>query len=145
MPAGEQGGVTDRWRVPVAVDVPQHSGLVDRLDYESDRPLAAGTLVRVPLGRRDVPGIVWHDHRESLDPAPDGARLSKSTPPEPGGGAAGLPTTDAAGPDAVPAASAEPRPLKPVREVLDAIAPLPAAFTVPPLRVKTLLPRPALF
>ena len=77
--------MTDRWRVPVAVDVPQHSGLVDLLDYESERPLAAGTLVRVPLGRRDVPGVGWQGGAQSLDPAPDGAGLSKSTPPDPGG------------------------------------------------------------
>jgi len=45
--------------LPVAVETPQHSGLQGTLDYASDRPLPPGTLVRVPLGRRDVPGIVW--------------------------------------------------------------------------------------
>ncbi len=29
------------------------------LDYASEQPLAPGTLVRVPLGRREVPGLVW--------------------------------------------------------------------------------------
>jgi primosomal protein N' (replication factor Y) (superfamily II helicase) len=29
------------------------------LDYLSERELSPGTLVRVPLGRREVPGIVW--------------------------------------------------------------------------------------
>jgi primosomal protein N' (replication factor Y) (superfamily II helicase) len=43
----------------VAVDAPQHAGLGATLDYLSERPLSPGTLVRVPLGRRDVPGIVW--------------------------------------------------------------------------------------
>jgi len=49
-----------RGRVPVAVETPQHSGIGGLLDYQSEQPLAPGTLVRVPLGRRDVPGIVWH-------------------------------------------------------------------------------------
>ena len=43
----------------VAVETPQHSGLARPLDYLSERELAPGTLVRVPLGRREVPGIVW--------------------------------------------------------------------------------------
>jgi primosomal protein N' (replication factor Y) len=59
------------------------------LDYLSEQPLATGTLVRVPLGRRTVPGIVW--------------------------AAADLP----------PPVDVE---LKPVADVLDAIAPLPAAW-----------------
>jgi primosomal protein N' (replication factor Y) len=46
-------------RLRVAVDAPQHTGLAAPLDYASERQLAAGTLVSVPLGRREVPGIVW--------------------------------------------------------------------------------------
>ena len=46
-------------RVPVAVETPAHAGLGSTLDSESEQPLAPGTLVRVPLGRRQVPGIVW--------------------------------------------------------------------------------------
>ncbi|HEX3139288.1 MAG TPA: primosomal protein N', partial [Rhizobacter sp.] len=46
-------------RLRVAVEAPQHSGLQTALDYLSERPLAPGTLVRVPFGRRDVAGIVW--------------------------------------------------------------------------------------
>ena len=46
-------------RVRVAVETPQHSGLAGPLDYSSERPLAPGSLVRVPLGRRDVVGMVW--------------------------------------------------------------------------------------
>jgi primosomal protein N' (replication factor Y) (superfamily II helicase) len=49
----------DAIRLRVAVETPQHAGLGAALDYRSERPLAPGTLVRVPLGRRDVPGIVW--------------------------------------------------------------------------------------
>ena len=43
----------------IAVETPQHAGLAACLDYTSEQPLAPGTLVRVPLGTRDVPGIVW--------------------------------------------------------------------------------------
>jgi len=49
-------------RVTVAVEAPRHAALGDStalLDYTSERPLAPGTLVRVPLGRREVGGIVW--------------------------------------------------------------------------------------
>jgi primosomal protein N' (replication factor Y) len=45
--------------VAVAVDAPQYSGLDAPLDYLAAGPLAAGTLVRVPLGRREVLGVVW--------------------------------------------------------------------------------------
>jgi len=48
------------WVFGIAVETPQHAGLAPCLDYRSEQPLAAGTLVRVPLGKRDVPGIVWH-------------------------------------------------------------------------------------
>jgi primosomal protein N' (replication factor Y) len=44
----------------VAVEAPQHSGLTGALDYLSEQPLPPGTLLRVPLGRRDLLGIVWH-------------------------------------------------------------------------------------
>jgi primosomal protein N' (replication factor Y) (superfamily II helicase) len=44
---------------PVVVEAPQHAGLGPTLDYLSEQPLAAGTLVRVPFGRRQVAGIVW--------------------------------------------------------------------------------------
>jgi len=43
----------------IAVETPQHAGMAPCLDYLSEQPLAPGTLVRVPLGKRDVPGIVW--------------------------------------------------------------------------------------
>ncbi len=46
-------------RLGVVVDAPQHSGLLGVLDYLSPAPLPPGTLVRVPLGRRVVTGVVW--------------------------------------------------------------------------------------
>ena len=45
--------------VPVVVETPRHAGLEGALSYASQRPLTPGTLVRVPLGRREVAGIVW--------------------------------------------------------------------------------------
>ena len=43
----------------VAVPTPAHSGLGGLLTYRSDTALAPGSLVRVPLGAREVPGVVW--------------------------------------------------------------------------------------
>ncbi|MDY0745051.1 primosomal protein N' [Paucibacter sp. R3-3] len=51
-------------RVRVAVDTPQHSGLTGPLDYLSERALAPGSLVRVPLGKRELLGIVWPGESE---------------------------------------------------------------------------------
>jgi primosomal protein N' (replication factor Y) (superfamily II helicase) len=53
--------------VAVAVELPQHAGLSDCLHYDvSAHALPEpGQLVRVPLGKRTVPGVVW-----SLDPPP---------------------------------------------------------------------------
>ena len=44
----------------VAVETPQYSGLTGALHYSSDHDWPAGTLLRVPLGRRELLGIVWH-------------------------------------------------------------------------------------
>jgi primosomal protein N' (replication factor Y) (superfamily II helicase) len=51
----------DPIRLQVAIEAPQHTGLTAPLDYTSERTLLPGTLVHVPLGRRQVPGIVWND------------------------------------------------------------------------------------
>ena len=45
--------------VHVAVQTPAHSAVGDLLTYACPEPLAPGTLVRVPLGRREVLGVVW--------------------------------------------------------------------------------------
>ena len=52
---------------PVVVDLPHHSGLGGVLSYRHTGPLPAGTLVQVPLGRREVLGIVWDAPREAAD------------------------------------------------------------------------------
>jgi primosomal protein N' (replication factor Y) (superfamily II helicase) len=43
----------------VTVAVPAHIDLPATLSYSSEQPLAAGSLVRVPFGSREVLGIVW--------------------------------------------------------------------------------------
>jgi len=46
---------------------PAHSGLGDSLSYWSSEPLQPGALVRVPLGVREVLGIVWQVHEQPPD------------------------------------------------------------------------------
>jgi primosomal protein N' (replication factor Y) len=41
------------------VPTPAHSGIASPLSYGSESALAPGTLVRVPLGRREVLGVAW--------------------------------------------------------------------------------------
>jgi primosomal protein N' (replication factor Y) len=52
----------------VAVETPQHTGIGGLLDYLHGQTLSPGTLVRVPLGKRTVPGIVW-DEDGATEPA----------------------------------------------------------------------------
>ncbi|CAN5660810.1 primosomal protein N' [soil metagenome] len=65
------------WRVDVAVHTPAHSALGDLLSYRHDAALPAGTLVRVPLGRREVLGVVWQTEADAAaeDVAPDALAL----------------------------------------------------------------------
>lgn len=58
--------------VSVIVHTPAHSGLVDVLSYESAEILPIGTLVRVPLGKRELLGVVW-----DASPASDNAIAEK--------------------------------------------------------------------
>ena len=60
--------MTAAFRCRVAVEAPQHTGLTGPLDYLSERPLSPGALVRVPLGRRTVAGIVWPGTPAEVDP-----------------------------------------------------------------------------
>jgi len=46
-------------RLRVAVDTPAHSALGEPLDYVAAESVPVGSLVRVPLSRRVVTGIVW--------------------------------------------------------------------------------------
>jgi primosomal protein N' (replication factor Y) (superfamily II helicase) len=61
--------------LPVAVAAPAHSDLPAVLSYSCERSLPAGSLVRVPLGTREVLGIVW-DELPSPDSASPVARFS---------------------------------------------------------------------
>ena len=54
-------------RLAVLVATPAHSSITGPLSYRSELPLAPGTLVRVPFGRREVLGLVW----DSEDPPGD--------------------------------------------------------------------------
>ena len=60
--------------VSVALHTPSHSGVGDLLSYTSDLPLPPGTLVRVPLGQREVLGVVW-DAEQATGELPEGAAL----------------------------------------------------------------------
>ncbi|ROZ62125.1 primosomal protein N' [Ramlibacter sp. WS9] len=48
-------------RLAVVVPTPAHSSISGPLSYLSELPLAPGTLVRVPLGKREVLGVVWDE------------------------------------------------------------------------------------
>jgi len=60
--------------VHVAIQTPAHSGVGDLLSYASAQPLAPGTLVRVPLGQREVLGVVW-DAQDAPGELPEGAAM----------------------------------------------------------------------
>ena len=58
--------------VSILVQTPAHSQLGSLLTYLSEQPLAAGTLVRVPFGKRETLGVVWpatNAETSALDPA----------------------------------------------------------------------------
>jgi len=60
-------------QISVMVHTPAHSGIGGALTYESDTAHAPGTLVRVPLGSRELLGVVWDEAtppREITQPLP---------------------------------------------------------------------------
>lgn len=57
--------------VHVVVATPAHSSVGEPLSYRSELPLAPGALVRVPLGRREVCGVVWDAPAEAPELATD--------------------------------------------------------------------------
>ncbi|MEK9803138.1 MAG: DEAD/DEAH box helicase, partial [Curvibacter sp.] len=61
-------------QLPILVQTPAHSQVAGTLSYLSEQPLAPGTLVRVPLGRRETLGIVW-DPATSPETGLDASRL----------------------------------------------------------------------
>jgi primosomal protein N' (replication factor Y) (superfamily II helicase) len=62
-------------RVRVLVEAPQHSGLTGPLNYLAHQLLLPGTVVRVPLGRRTVTGVVWDALADEAAQAWDLAQL----------------------------------------------------------------------
>ena len=52
----------------VIVATPAHSALGEPLSYRSELPLAPGTLLRVPLGKREVCGVAWDAPAAPNDP-----------------------------------------------------------------------------
>src|SRR6185436_469887 len=57
-------------RLAVVVPTPAHSSLSAPLSYRSELPLAPGSLVRVPLGKRELAGVVWDPEDTSVELAP---------------------------------------------------------------------------
>ena len=51
----------------IVVQTPAHSPLAGLLTYQSEHDIAAGAFVRVPLGSRELLGIVW----QKLDAPPE--------------------------------------------------------------------------
>jgi primosomal protein N' (replication factor Y) len=58
----------------VVVATPAHSNVAGALTYASESALAPGALVRVPLGKREVLGVVWKILPDSGDLPPAQAR-----------------------------------------------------------------------
>ncbi len=58
----------------IAVQTPAHSAVGSLLSYRSPVAHAAGQLVRVPLGRREVLGVVWAVGRAPTDLAPEAVK-----------------------------------------------------------------------
>ena len=65
-------------KIPVLVQTPAHSLIGAALTYQSELPLSPGTMVRVPLGRRETLGVVWDD-AAAPGPAIDPARVRAVT------------------------------------------------------------------
>ncbi|WP_332813108.1 replication restart helicase PriA [Ramlibacter sp.] len=61
-------------RIAVVVPTPAHSTVAGPLTYRSELPLAPGSLVRVPLGRREVLGVVWGEAVDEAGAAPHGEK-----------------------------------------------------------------------
>ena len=61
--------MADLLNLAVAVETPRYSAVGGLLDYSHPEALPPGTLVRVPLGRREVAGLVW-TRPDGAEPAP---------------------------------------------------------------------------
>ena len=62
----------------IAVEIPQHAlNVPSLLSYSSTTDLPLGTLVRVPLGKSEVRGIVWSKQVDLNDPTADSVKASQ--------------------------------------------------------------------
>ena len=82
------------------VHTPAHSGIGGALTYESEIAHPPGTLVRVPLGKRDLLGMVWEDVNPTQLPPHEDTPSNEQTALQ----------------------------LRPIAHVLDGIAPLSAPW-----------------
>ena len=69
------------WRIDVAVQTPAHAALGDLLSYSAAESIAPGTLVRVPLGKREVLGVVWGGEALENEAPGDGAATQMTLKP----------------------------------------------------------------
>ena len=60
--------------IEVAVQTPAHSHVGELLSYRSPRALSPGQLVRVPLGKREVLGVVWRESAQAPELAAGSVR-----------------------------------------------------------------------
>ena len=67
--------------LPVLVHTPVHSQVAGPLTYLSQHPLPPGSLVRVPLGQRELLGVVWDSPADAAAPTlnPDKLRAIAGT------------------------------------------------------------------
>ena len=63
------------YTLPVLVHTPVHSAVAGPLSYLSEHLLPPGTLVRVPLGKRELMGVVWDAPDADAVAATDPAKL----------------------------------------------------------------------
>ncbi|RYZ08097.1 MAG: primosomal protein N', partial [Comamonadaceae bacterium] len=101
------------WEIGVAVQTPAHSGIGHLLSYDSPEAVAPGSLLRVPLGAREVLGVAWRctsGGGAMRAPAAADGPVATATSNDPSDG-------DAVGP-----------PLRPIAAVLSALAPLSDAW-----------------
>lgn len=57
-------------QISVLVQAPAHSGIGGALSYEHSESLVPGTLVRVPLGKRETLGVVVAHEVSTEEPTP---------------------------------------------------------------------------
>ena len=101
-------------RLNILVETPAHAALGSALTYASPQALPAGTLVRVPLGKRETLGVVW----DAAAATPTSQETRQASASQASSNASDLQ------PPSGPVFDAEK--IRPISGVLDGIAPLSA-------------------